>query len=313
VYLLIHGFAKSKLNVIVAFHPLYSIQLPEPHRFPMEKYELIYSQLLREGVCTITDFFHPSEIPIHDLIGTHDLEYVNQFIRGELSRKEQRKTGFYHTDELVRRELIIMEGTKNAALKALDHGFAFNIAGGTHHAFRDRGEGFCMLNDQAIAANYLVRNKLVDRIAIIDLDVHQGNGTAAIFNDIQAVFTASMHGKNNYPLHKERSDLDIVLEDGTTDDVYLSTLEKALEVIKEEAQPEFLFYQCGVDVLATDKLGKLSLTKKGCAERDELVFQFSKSNGLPIICTMGGGYSERIADIVDAHINTFKSARDILE
>jgi acetoin utilization deacetylase AcuC-like enzyme len=170
-----------------------------------------------------------------------------------------------------------------------------------------------MLNDQAIAANYLIKNKLVNRVAVIDLDVHQGNGTEAIFNDVQAVFTVSLHGKNNYTLHKERSDLDIVLEDGTTDDVYLSALEKALEVIKEEAQPEFLFYQCGVDVLATDKLGKLSLTKRGCAERDELVFQFSKSNGLPIICTMGGGYSERIADIVDAHINTFRSARDILE
>jgi len=298
--------------VKVAYHDLYSIQLPEPHRFPMEKYELIKKQLLYEGVVAESDFFSNKPIAIDELIQTHDPDYVQRFISLGLTLKEQRKTGFLHTEELVQRELIIMEGTKNCALYALKEGVAMNIAGGTHHAYRDGGEGFCMLNDQAVASEYLLRNQLCKNILILDLDVHQGNGTAKMFEQENRVYTFSMHGKNNYPLHKERSDRDIHLNDGIDDESYLSVLNDELKSLKE-LRPDFVFYQCGVDVLGTDKLGKLGLTKNGARERDEMVFLFAKELGVPVVCTMGGGYSKKISDIVDAHVNTFKSAIRILE
>jgi acetoin utilization deacetylase AcuC-like enzyme len=170
-----------------------------------------------------------------------------------------------------------------------------------------------MLNDQAVASDFLLKQKLAQKVAIIDLDVHQGNGTAAIFKGVDQVYTFSMHGKNNYPLHKEQSDRDIVLEDGTADDEYLSVLNAELKRIGDLVKPDFLFYQCGVDVMETDKLGRLSLSKKGCQIRDEMVFNFARTLRVPVVCTMGGGYSERVADIVDAHINTFRSAHSVLE
>lgn len=278
----------------------------------MEKYELIKRQLLYEGIVNEEDFFSNEPIEIEQLFRTHDPEYVQRFINLELSRKEQRKTGFVHTSELVRRERIIAEGTKECALHALNEGVAMNIAGGTHHAYSDSGEGFCMLNDQAIAANYLLENGLSNQVLILDLDVHQGNGTAKIFEKEARVFTFSMHGRNNYPLHKERSDRDVMLEDGVNDEQYLLLLQKELKLLKA-LKPDFVFYQCGVDVLETDKLGKLGLTKNGAKSRDEQVFQFVKELGVPVVCTMGGGYSKKISDIVDAHVNTFKSAVYILE
>ena len=186
-----------------------------------------------------------------------------------------------------------------------------NIAGGTHHAFTNRGEGFCMLNDQAIGARYLQEKGIVKKILIVDLDVHQGNGTAEIFKEDATVFTFSMHGKNNYPFRKETSDLDISLDNGTNDDVYLSILKETLPKLIKMQQPDFIYYLCGVDVIETDKLGKLSLSVEGCKERDRYVLQRCKERAIPVMCSMGGGYSPDIKTIVNAHANTFRVAREI--
>jgi acetoin utilization deacetylase AcuC-like enzyme len=196
-------------------------------------------------------------------------------------------------------------------LYALEHGIAMNIAGGTHHAYADRGEGFCLLNDQAIAARYLLQHSLANKVLIVDLDVHQGNGTAHIFRDEPRVFTFSMHGANNYPLHKESSNLDVGLSDFTPDQFYLQTLEANLSVILDQFQPDFLFYQSGVDILDTDKLGRLSVSREGCRQRDRLVLERCKRHRIPVVVTMGGGYSPDFRDIIEAHANTFRSAQDI--
>ncbi len=295
----------------IAFHPNYILNLPPGHRFPMEKYDLLPRQLMYEGTVDQSNFFAPN-IPELDLVlNVHNPVYVNRLVNLELSPREQRKTGFPHSKELVNRELQIMEGTRKCADFALDYGIALNIAGGTHHAYSDRGEGFCMLNDQAVAAQWLLDNNKAKKVLIIDLDVHQGNGTAEIFNNNPNVFTFSMHGKNNYPLHKEKSDLDIELEDGIDDLTYLNILNNNLSRVFDDFQPDFLFFQSGVDVLKTDKLGRLGLTLNGVKDRDRLVLNLAKKNNLPIVCSMGGGYSPDIKDIIEAHANTFRLAQEI--
>lgn len=296
----------------VAYHELYSINLPEAHRFPMEKYELLYRNLLHEGLMHESEVLRCERIDISEVTPIHCENYVQRFMNLELSYQEQRRTGFMHTADLVERELIIMEATKQCAIEALKTGYAFNIAGGTHHAYRDRGEGFCMLNDQAIAAHHLLVNQLAKKVLIVDLDVHQGNGTAHIFRNVPEVFTFSMHGKNNYPLHKELSDRDIVINDGVGDDEYLTILTEELGRLKE-VNADFVFYQCGVDILETDKLGKLAVSKAGVKERDEILFRFVCELGAPVVSTMGGGYSERISDILDAHMNTFRVAAQLFD
>jgi acetoin utilization deacetylase AcuC-like enzyme len=228
-----------------------------------------------------------------------------------LSPSEIRKTGFPLSQALVLREKVIMQGTIDASLCALQDGIAFNIAGGTHHAFTDRGEGFCLLNDIAIAANYLLKMNLVQQILVVDLDVHQGNGTAQIFDNEPKVFTFSMHGKKNYPLRKEQSDLDIELEDFIDDDTYLKLLQEHLHYLMGRVKPNFIFYQAGVDVLAEDKLGRLSLTLEGCKSRDKIVLDLCKLHGVPLAVTMGGGYAPNINTIVNAHVNTFRLATDL--
>lgn len=296
----------------VAFHSDYVHPLPDGHKFPMEKYDLLPKQLLHEGTLTSSNFFEPSICSDEIVLATHAAEYLSRLKNLELSPREQRVSGFIHSHELIEREFRIMEGTRMCAELALKHGAGMNIAGGTHHAYSNRGEGFCLLNDHAIAANWLLNEKLVERILIIDLDVHQGNGTAELFQDSVNVYTFSMHGKNNYPLKKERSSRDVELPDGTNDAHYLSTLEKNLNSILIDFQPSFIFYQAGVDVLATDKLGRLSLTLNGCKERDECVFSIAKQLQVPIVCSMGGGYSPNIKDILEAHANTFRSIQNFL-
>jgi acetoin utilization deacetylase AcuC-like enzyme len=212
---------------------------------------------------------------------------------------------------LIKRERIIVNGTIQATHHALVHGIAMNIAGGTHHAFSNKGEGFCLLNDQAMAANYLLAKRLASKILIVDLDVHQGNGTAEIFEHEPRVFTFSMHGANNYPLMKEHSDLDIGLPDGTNDAFYLTTLESNLENLIGHVRPDFMFFQSGVDILDTDKLGRLGVTRSGCKQRDTLVFRKARENRIPIVVSMGGGYSPEFGDIIEAHANTFRVAQDI--
>jgi acetoin utilization deacetylase AcuC-like enzyme len=295
----------------IAWTEIFAHPLPENHRFPMEKYTLLPEQLLYEGTITEENLFQPIPLQEQYILNTHDAAYWAKLKNLELSHSEIRKTGFPLSAQLVEREITIAQGTIQAALYALKYGIGMNIAGGTHHAFSDRGEGFCLLNDQAIAANYLLENQLAQKILIVDLDVHQGNGTAEIFQNQSSVFTFSMHGAKNYPLHKEQSDLDIALEDHTNDKEYLEILDQTLKRLLDEQQPDFVFYQSGVDVLHTDKLGRLGMTIAGCRERDRKVLEACHQNHLPVMVSMGGGYSERIAHIVEAHANTFRLAQEI--
>ncbi|RYG06893.1 MAG: histone deacetylase, partial [Chitinophagaceae bacterium] len=237
--------------------------------------------------------------------------YWQQLKNLTLSAKDQRRIGFPLNAELLERELRIAQGTIDDAMFAKEFGIAFNVAGGTHHAGSNWGEGFCLLNDQAIASNYLLQNKLAHRILIIDLDVHQGNGTAEIFENETRVFTFSMHGDKNFPFRKEKSSLDIPLNDGVGDEEFLSKLYDVLPRLFEQVKPDFVFYLSGVDVLESDKLGKLSLTKMGCKQRDLFVFETCIKHNVPIQVSMGGGYSEDIKVIVDAHCNTFRTAFDL--
>ncbi len=295
----------------IAYHPSYIHTLPAGHRFPMGKYELIPSQLLHEGLIQSENLFVPPFLDESIIQLTHDPIYWEKLWDLKLSPQEIRRTGFPLTPELIYRETCIASGTVQSGLFAREFGISFNVAGGTHHAGSNWGEGFCLLNDQAIAANYLLKRKLAEKILIIDLDVHQGNGTAQIFKSEIQVFTFSMHGEKNFPFRKEQSDLDIGLDDGTDDFTYLSILETNLENLFNEFKPDFVFYLAGVDVLGTDKLGKLALTKEGCKQRDLLVIEKCYKRKIPIQISMGGGYSPRIRDIVDAHCNTFRIAFDL--
>lgn len=292
----------------IAFDPVYVQPLPEGHRFPMLKYELIPTQLLYEGTISQKNLFAPAICPDEIVLWTHDRDYLHRLHQQTLSEKEQRHIGFPQSPQLTLRELVITQGTIDCCHYALENGVALNVAGGTHHAFADRGEGFCLLNDFAVAANYLLHKKLAERILIIDLDVHQGNGTASIFNDQPAVFTFSMHGAHNYPFRKEKSDLDIGLKDGTGDAIYLSLLENTLDTLIRQLSPDFAFFLSGVDILATDKFGRLKVTMEGCRRRDEIVFSQLQKNHIPCVVAMGGGYSPDIKTIVEAHCNTFRVA-----
>jgi acetoin utilization deacetylase AcuC-like enzyme len=295
--------------VLVAYAPIYTLPLPEGHRFPMQKYALIPDQLLYEGTLTAAHFFEPTPTSAETVLLAHNFEYFRRMMALQLTPQEVRRIGFPLTEQLVQREVVIAQGTIDCALHALSGGgVALNVAGGTHHAYADRGEGFCLLNDIAIAACYLRAKGIVDRVLVVDLDVHQGNGTAVIFQGTPEIFTFSMHGAANYPHTKEQSDLDIPLADGTTDAEYLRILHQVLPELIAQHRPEIIFYLSGVDVLATDKLGKLGLTPEGCRARDKFVFEECRQHNLPVAVSMGGGYSPRLADIVEAHCNTFRLA-----
>jgi acetoin utilization deacetylase AcuC-like enzyme len=297
----------------IAFDPIYAHPLPEGHRFPMLKYELIPEQLIYEGVIMKDNLFSPEILDEETVLLTHNRDYWTRMKNLQLTDREMRAIGFPLSAELVERELRICKGTIDCALYAMQYGTALNVAGGTHHAFADRGEGFCLLNDFAIAANYLLNKQIVKQILIVDLDVHQGNGTAALFRGKPEVFTFSMHGQHNYPFRKEESDLDIGLADGATGEEYLSILSNKLPKLIEQVQPEIVFYLCGVDVLETDKFGKLKLTIEDCRRRDEIVLRECKQRGIPVAAAMGGGYSPDVKTIVQAHCNTYKAAKEIYE
>lgn len=294
----------------IAYSPVYKYELPEGHRFPMLKYELIPEQLLYEGTVSESNFFHPNMLAKSVALQTHTETYWNKLTQVTLSAREIRAIGFPINKKFVERGRHITQGTIACAQYALQHGVAMNIAGGTHHSFADRGEGFCCFNDQAVAANWLLNNNLAKKILIIDLDVHQGNGTAHIFRNEPRVFTFSMHGARNYPLRKEQSDLDIPLPDGLTDAPYLKLLRETLPRLADAVQPDFVFYLSGVDILETDKLGRLNISRAGCRQRDALVLEFCRTNRIPVAVSMGGGYSTRLADIVEAHANTFRVAQE---
>ena len=295
----------------IAWSPIYKYELPEGHRFPMAKYELLPEQLLYEGTVTDANFFHPERLEAEVALLTHTPDWWTRMNAVQLTSQEIRAIGFPINEKFVERGRHISNGTLQCTHFALQHGCAMNIAGGTHHAFADRGEGFCCFNDQAVAANYLLNKQLATKILIVDLDVHQGNGTASIFQHEPRVFTFSMHGERNYPLRKEQSNLDIGLPDGMTDAAYLNILRDTLPRLYDTVQPDFVFYQSGVDILESDKLGRLAISREGCRERDRIVFDFCKTRRLPVVASMGGGYSTRIADIVEAHANTFRVAQEI--
>ena len=295
----------------IAFDPIYAHPLPENHRFPMLKYQLIPEQLMHEGTYTANHFFAPSICEEEIILYTHDQAYLYKLLNQQLSPSEQRKIGFPQSPELTQRELIITQGTIDACLYALETGVALNVAGGTHHAFADRGEGFCLLNDMAVASNYLLRKQICKKILIIDLDVHQGNGTAKLMEKEERVFTFSMHGAHNYPFHKEQSDLDIGLKDGTTGQEYLAILTNTLPKLIEQVKPDFAFYLSGVDILNTDKFGKLQVSLDECKQRDRIVFEQLKKHRIPVTVALSGGYSPDVRTIVEAHCNTFRLAADI--
>ena len=295
----------------ISFDQKYIYPLEENHRFPMIKYELIPEQLIRENTCCDDNFFSPNQILDKDVLLTHEASYFQKLVSQNLSKSELRPIGFPMSKDLVEREKIISQGTIDCALFSLENNISMNIAGGTHHAFYNRGEAFCMLNDQAIAANYLIKNKFCKKILIVDLDVHQGNGTASIFQNNDDVFTLSFHGKNNYPFKKEKSNLDVEFDNGVTDTFYLNKLKYELPKIIEDFQPEFIFYLSGVDVLENDRLGKLSLSLEGCKERDRFVLNLCKQNKIPVQISMGGGYSFELKNIIEAHSNTFRLAQEI--
>lgn len=298
-------FADSRLKI--AFDPCYIHPLTAGHRFPMQKYELIPMQLLYEGVIDESNLFTPGKLNESDVLLAHAADYWVRLRDLSLEPKEVRRTGFVLNRRLINREMCIVQGTIESALHALEQGLSFNVAGGTHHAGSNWGEGFCLLNDQAVAAHYLLNKNFAQRILIIDLDVHQGNGTAEIFNGNPNVFTYSIHAEKNFPFRKEKSNLDIGLEQNVTDMEYLDVLRQTLTEVFDNFQPQFVFYQAGVDVLASDKLGLLSLSMKGCNLRDEFVFQLCNRHQVPVQVSMGGGYSPELRFIVQAHCQTFKT------
>ena len=295
----------------IAFHQNYIHPLDKNHRFPMIKYELIPEQLLRENTCSPDNFFEPGIISDKIVLKTHEEEYFKRLRNLNLSKKEVREIGFPLSKELVIREMTIAQGTIDCVNYSLKNGISMNIAGGTHHAFYDRGEAFCMLNDQAIAAKYLINKKLAKKIMIIDLDVHQGNGTASIFSTNKEVFTISFHGKKNYPFRKEKSDIDVEFDDDTDDKFYLNKLKDIIPNAIDNFKPDFIFYLSGVDVLNNDKLGRLGLSIDGCKERDKFILELCKKNSIPVQVSMGGGYSELLKNIIEAHSNTFRLAQEI--
>lgn len=305
--------ATPNTMIKIAFDPIYAHPLPENHRFPMLKYELIPEQLLHEGTCSTEHFFTPAACKDEIILLTHTKEYLDKLLHQQLSESEQRRIGFPQSPELIQRELIITQGTIDACSYAMESGVALNVAGGTHHAFAERGEGFCLLNDIAIASNYLLHKKLSHKILVIDLDVHQGNGTAKLMEQESRIFTFSMHGATNYPFHKEKSDLDIGLKDGTTGQMYLSILSETLPKLIHEVKPDFAFYLSGVDILNTDRFGKLQVSLEECKQRDEMVLSLLQRNHIPVTVVLGGGYSPDVKTIVEAHCNTFRLAVKLFE
>ncbi|KAB2806823.1 histone deacetylase family protein [Phaeocystidibacter luteus] len=295
----------------IAFDPIYCHPLPDGHRFPMAKYELLPEQLIREGTVEESAFFAPDLLTEDRILRTHESEYWEKLKNGTLERREERKIGFPWSEALVRRERTICRGTAMNTEYAMQDGVSFNIAGGTHHAYTNRGEGFCLLNDIAIGAHHLIDHHNFERILVVDLDVHQGNGTAQIFENEPRVFTFSIHGEKNYPLQKENSDLDIGVPDGIGDRDYLKLVDKHVKSLVDEFQPQFIFFQSGVDILENDKLGRLGVSLAGCRERDRIVFETAHRDNIPVAVNMGGGYSEKLADIIEAHANTYRMAASI--
>ncbi|HEY0049242.1 MAG TPA: histone deacetylase [Pyrinomonadaceae bacterium] len=294
----------------IFYSPYYYADIGEGHVFPIKKFELVRDRLLGEGTLRKEEISEPQPAAIDDVRLVHTEDYVTRLIEGELTAKEIRRLGLPWSKSLVRRSFLACSGTISAARHALSNKVASNLAGGTHHAFPDRGEGFCVLNDVAVAIRVLQKEKLAAKFLIVDCDVHQGNGTAFIFQNSPEAFTFSMHGAKNYPLHKEQSTLDLELPDGTGDAEFLEILHEALPRIFLH-NPDIVFYLGGADPFEKDKLGRLKLTRDGLRRRDEMVLQFAAEREIPIVTTMSGGYAADINDTVEIHCNTIRAAKKI--
>lgn len=290
----------------------YYADIGEGHVFPIRKFELVRDRLLREGTLRPANLVEPQPAPLADVLLVHTDDYVRRLRAGNLTPRELRRLGLPWSKALVRRSFLAAGGTLFAARRALSEGIGSNLAGGTHHAFPDRGEGFCVLNDVAIAIRSLRRDGLISRASVVDCDVHQGNGTAAIFAEDESVFTFSMHGAKNYPLFKERSTLDIELPDGTGDTEYLETLSAHLPRAFAH-EPDIVFYLGGADPYHGDKLGRLALTIEGLRARDELVLSECRARRIPVATVMSGGYAAEISDTVEIHCNTIRAARAVFD
>lgn len=290
----------------IAYYESYRHELPDNHKFPMKKYSELAIRLVDQSIYTPTNFFVPDILDEEILYLTHDANYIERAKTLTLEKSEARRLGFPQSRELYERELRIAHGTLHGAELALTNGLSFNIAGGTHHAFTNKGEGFCMFNDVVVSANYLLSKGLIRKALVIDLDVHQGNGTAEICANNPNIFTFSVHGKNNYPVKKEFSNLDIELDDLTGDEEYLKIVAEYVPKLISELKPDIVYYIAGADILETDKFGRLSVSIEGAKRRDEIVFSECKKFDIPIICVMGGGYSKDLEVILETHLNTFK-------
>lgn len=297
----------------IYYHDLFSFQLPEGHRFPIQKYVLLRERLVEEGVISEHDLHIPEPASDEQLMLVHRRDYIQKLERGELSKGEIRRLGFPWSSGLVERSRRSVGSTIAACRSALQQGIAVNLAGGTHHAYPDHGQGFCVFNDAAVAARVVQHENRGERVLIVDCDVHQGNGTAAIFAEDPTVFTFSIHGAKNFPFHKETSDLDIALQDGTGDEEYLRTLEKGMDQSLKLAHPDLAIYLAGADPYRGDRLGRLSLTKSGLARRDEKILRKCHSAGLPVGIVMSGGYGKDVQDTVDIHFQTVRVAAKFSE
>lgn len=296
----------------VFYTPRYYADIGQGHVFPIRKFELVRERLLAEGTLEPAEIVEPSPATLEDVLLVHTHDYVSRLCNGQLSPKEIRRLGLPWSESLVRRSFYATGGTIAAAHTALDCGFSSNLAGGTHHSFADRGEGFCVLNDVAIAIRALRARELTQRAAIVDCDVHQGNGTATIFAADADTFTFSMHGANNYPLFKAPSTLDVELPDGTSDDEYLESLAQHLpRVFKHE--PEIVFYLAGADPYSGDKLGRLNVSMDGLRERDAYVLRECFKREVPLVTVMSGGYGKDINDTIEIHCNTIRMVKEVFE
>ncbi len=294
----------------IFYSPYYYADIGENHVFPIRKFELVRDKLLAEGTLQPSEIAEPEPARIEDVLLVHTEDYITRLRGGTLTKQEIRRLGLPWSQSLVRRSFLATSGTINAAKHALENGVASNLAGGTHHAFPDRGEGFCVLNDVAVAIRVLQRENAAKRFLIVDCDVHQGNGTAFIFKDDAEVFTFSMHGEKNYPLFKETSDLDLELPDKTSDREFLEILDEALHRILLH-DPDIIFYLGGADPYKNDKLGRLGLSIEGLMKRDEIVLEFARNNHTPIVTTMSGGYALDINDTVEIHSNTIRAVKKV--
>ena len=292
----------------VFYSDRFVLPLPDGHRFPMLKYSMLRERVAASSICGPGELMEPDAVTDEQILRAHDAGYLRRVASGTLTEKEVRRIGFPWSERMVERSRRASGGTVGACLAALEEGFAANLAGGAHHAFAHRGEGYCVFNDSAIAARAVQAAGLVDRVVIVDTDVHQGNGTASILEGDPTVFTFSIHGEKNFPFHKERSDIDIPLPDGADDGAYLDALNSGLERSLDAADAELAIYLAGADPFVGDRLGRLSVTKAGLAERDRIVLEGCRERGIPVAVTMAGGYSEHIPDIVDVHFQSISRA-----